>query len=394
MDVQSKPRAQELLRQMGPGMYREAYGRGMSLSAWLEKQDPSEEYKDGLDAFSRLLKVAGIRTNSIPELGVWADLFEAFDGNDNTRNLVPEWVARQWRRAATGRDVLTRGVYTSQDAIPGAWSAPYVEASQARAQQIAPAIPLARLVAITTPINSDAYRAFYLTDTTAQMRTARVEEFTEFPRAKLTGGDNTVRLYKYGRALEASYEVLRRQRIDRIALHLARMAVQNETDKVATAIDVLVNGDGNSNTAATTYNLTTLDTATTASNLTWKAWLAFEMQFAAPYICQVALAQEAVALAVRLLNYGTANNLLPMTKFPTINPDGGNVALGWTADAPANKIVGIDTRFALEHVVEIGADIQEIERWATRQVQILTMSEVEGFAVFDQKATKVLVYNA
>lgn len=392
--ITTRPGPQELLRQMSPGMYREAYSNGMSLSAWLEKQDPSEEYQDGLDAFGRLLKAADIRTRSLPEAGVWADTFEKFIENDQARMLVPEWLARQWRRVQSGRDVLTRSIYTAADILPGGSMSPWVDAGQARAAQIAPAIPLARLIAITTPIDGDSYRAFYLTDVTEQVRMARVAETAELPRVKLTGGDHTIRLYKYGRAIEASYEALRRQRLDRIALHVARLAVQNETDKVATAIDVLVNGDGNAATAATSYNLTTLDSSTTANNLTWKAWLAFEMKFTNPYQVQVVLMQEDIALKLRLLNTGSANAPIPPNKFTVINPDGGMVGLGWTADAPANSIVGVDTRFALERVIEIGADIQEVERWATRQVQVLTMSEVEGYAIFDARATKIVATNA
>jgi len=390
--INTKPGPQDLLRQMSPALYREAYSHGMSLSAWLEQQDPSDEYKDGLDAFGRLLKVANIRTRSLPELGVWADTFEKFVETDSARMLVPEWLARQWRRATLG--LSNRSIYTSSDNIPGGVMAPWVDAAAPRATQIAAAIPLALLVAITTPIDGDAYRAYYLTDVTAQERMARVTEAAELPRVKLTGGDHAIRLYKYGRAIEASYEALRRQRLDRVALHIARLAVQNEVDKVATAIDVLVNGDGNDGTAATSYNLTTLDSATTAGNPTWKAWLAYEMKFTSPYTCSVALMQESIALQLRLLNTGTANAPVPPTKFGIINPDGGLVRIGWTSDAPANTIVGIDTRFALERVVEVGADIQEIERWATRQVQLLTMSEVEGYAVFDQNATKLIAVNA
>lgn len=392
--IVTKPGPQDLLRQMGPALYRTAYGEGKSMSAWLEEQDPSQGYNDGLDAFGRLLKAADIRTDPILELGVWADTFEKFFQNDQTRMLVPEWASRQWRRATSGREMLTRSVYTAGDNIPGGSLAPWVDAAQARAAQIQAAIPLARLVAITTPVNGDAYRAFYLTDVAAQERMARVAETAELPRAKLTGAEHTVRLYKYGRALEISYEALRRMRLDRLSLHIQRLAVQTEVDKVATAIDVLVNGDGNVGTAATSYNLTTLDSGTTAGNPTWKAWLAFEMKFTNPYQMNAALTQEDNALKLMLLTTGTANQAIPSTKFSVINPGGGQVGLGWTADAPANSIVGIDTRFALERVTEIGSDIQEIERWSTRQVQALSMSEVEGYAVFDAGATKILATNA
>lgn len=397
-----KLRAQELLARMGPDLYREAYGRGMSLSAWLEREDPSDGYQDGLDAFSRLLKVADIRTRSIPELGIYASEFDAFEANPQVRSLVPELLGRMWRRAATGRDVMTRTIYGSDDAVPGSLTHAYADAAAARSKQIAPAIPLSELVALTTPINSDSYRAYYLTDVTAQERMVRVAEGSDVPAAKLTGGDHTITLKKYGRALEVSYEALRRTRLDRLALHIARLSVQNEVDKVAAALTILVSGDGNANTAATNHNLMTLDTSTSSGVLTLKAWLSFKMQFANPYVCQVAITREANALLLLLLNTGSANVPLVQVQaaagyggFSQINPGlRDNVGLGWTSDAPANVIVGIDTRFALERVIEIGANIEEVQRWATRQTQALVMTEIEGFAVFDQNATKTLTTNA
>lgn len=395
-------RAEELLVRMGPNLYREAYNRGMSLSAFLETEDPSEGYNDGLDAFSRLLKLAKIRTRSFPEMGIYASPFSAFEESDNTRSLVPELLARMWRRAATGRDVMTRTLYTSNDSVVGNLAHAYTDAAGARVKQIAPAIPLAQLVATTTSIDTDSYRAYYLTDVVAESRKVRVSEGSEVPTAKLTGGEHTIQLLKYGRTLEATYESLRRSPIDRLALHIARLSVQNEADKVAAAITILVNGDGNANTAATNYNLTALDTGTTANNMTLKAWLSFKMKFANPYMVDVALAQEVDALTLMLLNTGSANVPLVQVQaaagyggFTQINPGlRDNVALGWTSDAPANKVVGIDTRFALERVIEIGANIEEVTRWATRQTQALTMTEVEGFAVFDANATKTLALNA
>ena len=38
----------------------------MSLSAWLEQEDPSDRYDDGLDSFERCVKATGIRLRSMP----------------------------------------------------------------------------------------------------------------------------------------------------------------------------------------------------------------------------------------------------------------------------------------------------------------------------------------
>lgn len=402
MSATTKPRANDLLAQMGLNVYREAYKKGMSLSAFLEKEDPSQEYRDGTDAFQRMLIAADIRTDSLPEYGVQASEFGEFNRTEQTRALIPEWLLRTWREVQTGRPFSTRALYSSADGAAGSWERPYADAVAARTdQQVAPAIPLSELVAITTPINASEYRAYYLTNDEDQTSMVRVAEGAEVPRVKLTGAQHTIDLLKYGRALEASYELLRRQRVDRLALTIRLMAVQAEVDKVGSILNVMVNGDGNSN-APTTHNLTTLDAAATAGTLTLKGWLAFKMKFANPYMMTGALAQEAVALQMMLLNTGSAN--VPLTyvqqpsglgAFTAINPGlRDSVALGWTTDAPALKIVGFDRRFAIERVVDVGATITEIEQFITRQVQVLVVTEAEGYAVIEKNAIKVLDVNA
>ncbi|GIW06366.1 MAG: hypothetical protein KatS3mg060_1171 [Dehalococcoidia bacterium] len=398
-----RPRAAELLDRMADGaLYREAYSRGMNLSAFLEAEDPSDQYRDGLDGFQRLLKCANIIPTSDPGAGYFADRFEAFDRDDRTRALVPEFMARIWR-AVKHRRPETRAVLTSDLEALGSVARPYVDAATPRYTQIQPAIPLAELVAITTPIDTDAYRAFYMTEPAAsEKRLVRVSEAAEIPRVTLRGGDHTIRLHKYGRALEVSYEQLRRQRIDKVAWWVMRMAVQAESDKVATALDTLINGDGNAGTAATSFNLTALDAGASAGTLTVRGWLAFKMKFRNPYAVVAAFADETTALQMRLLNLGSAN--VPLVTVQAQSGFGGflpindslsdMVRLGVTDDVPALTIVGVDTRFALERVVEIGADITEVERWATRQTQTLVMSEVEGYAVLDAAATKILNVNA
>lgn len=394
----TRPGPQELLRQMKGGqLYRRAAEDGMGLSAWLETQDPSDQHRDGLDAFSRLMRVANIRSRSDAFRGYYADRFEAFDRNEETRALMPEWLIRQYRRAA-GQQVNTRA-YTSDDQALNSLMRPYADAMTPRfSPQIAPAVPISEVTATNTGITGDAYRSFYLTDVAAQSRLVRVSEGAELPRAKLVGAEHTIRLYKYGRILEVTYETVRRMPLDMVQLHVSRIAIQSQVDKLATIIDVILNGDGNSGTAATSYNLTALDSAAVAGTLTLKGWLAFKFKFPNPYSLTTALAQEAMALQLALLNTGSANiplvNIQAASGFggiTPINPElADNVALGITADAPASKIVGLDRRFGIERVFEVGADIQEIIRWAERQTTGLSLSEVEGYATFDGSALRIL----
>jgi hypothetical protein len=397
-----RPGPAELFRTLNSHQFiREAGERGMGLSAYLEVHDPSSQYRDGFDAFQRQLQVAGISVMSDADTGYCSDSWEAFDRDVNTRALGYEWAMRVCKRAS-GRNPNTRALYASTDQPVGSVIEPFANAAQARYPQIAPAIMLADLVAMTTPIQGDAYRAFYLVNDAPSQRFNRVAQGAEIPRAKLLGADRTVRLHKYGKGLDMTYEILRRARIDLIGLHLARMQVQTEIDKVAAAIDVFVNGDGNANTAATVSNLTTLDPAATVGTLTAKAWLSFKALFVNPYRLDHVLAQSGPVVQLELLNLGSAN--IPMVAINAASglgqlnlqqPQlGEGVTVGLTSDAPASRIVGFDSRFAIEHVTEIGSEIQEMERFMERQASTIFMSYEDGFIVFDQLACRVLNLSA
>lgn len=375
-----------------------------TISRVLEEISPTEK-GDRLDAYERLLMAAGIRTKSDPVAGYYASKADVFTADKASRALFVEFFARNWRKVSAGRmDTQERAVLLSDDGVPGSWERPYAYAATARQdRQVAPAIPLSELVAMTTPIDADTYKAWYLTYDAEQLRKFRVGESATIPLAKITGSDRTINLKKYGRAIEASYESLRRVRVDKLARFIQLMAVQSEVDKVAAAIDVLVNGDGNANTAATAYNLTTLDSGATAGTLTLKGWLAFKMKFTNPYAVTTALMQDSIALQLALLDAGSAN--IPLVNIPggsgglgtglrPINRFADNVGYGWTSDAPANKIVGVDNRMALERVTEIGGEISEMERFVLEQTQVMVMTEVEGFSVMDANATKILTVNA
>lgn len=391
------------IKQLTTQTYRSAAEKSMSLSAFLETKDRSTQYKDGTDAFQRLLANSGVFTRTLPDYGVAASTVGELLNDPHKRLLLPELI-RRWWISGQGRSANTRTLYGSSDSVGGSWARPYADAQNARwDKQLAPAIPLASLIAITTPVDSDVYRSYYLENNTGQQRSTRVAEGAEVPKVKLKGRDHTINLLKYGSSLVATYEQLRRQRIDKLALHVQRMSVQAEIDKVAKVIDTVVNGDGNSGTAATSYNLTALDSAATAGTLTLKAWLAFKLKFANPYMLDTSLMQEATALQLLLLDAGSSN--IPLVQFGNANggfggfqpinqSTSGVTDLGWTSDAPANKIVGIDTRTAIERVTEIGSSIVEVEKFSTSQVEALTMTEVEGYGVIDANAAKVLVINA
>lgn len=377
-------------------LHKEATRAGLTLSRYLEVLDPSDK-DSGLDAFGRQMREAGIVTRSDPQAGVWASEASAFFDTKAGRALYPEFFARQWRSVMFAGP-QQRAILLSSDSVVGGWDRPYADTAAPRwNDQFSPAIPLSELVAMTTPITGEDYRSLYMTYDAEALRLFRVGESAEIPMATLTSAERSIRLKKYGRGLRATYEQMRRMRVDRLAWWIRWVALQSEVDKVAAALDILVSGDGNANTAATTVNLTTLDPDATPGTLTLKAWLNFRMQFEQPYSLTTVLAQADETLQLILLNSGSANiplaglNLAGIGNTLTpINTLADGTRYGWTSDAPNNQIVGFDRRFALEHVTEIGSEISETERYITSQTQVLTMTENSAFAVIDPSATKIL----
>jgi hypothetical protein len=392
-----RPHAQDL--PITRTQYREAVDRGLSFSAYLEELDPSDGYNDGLDAFQRQLAVADIRVRSDLANGVPAHRVERFwnSAKSGSENLFPEYVNRVYRAVTlAGFDDQQNRFYASSVPVSAVLN-PAVLDQIVRQKQIAPAIPLSAIIAFTNTIDGAAYVSHYLTDDSDERTMKRVSEGSEIPTAILTGSDHTIRLRKYGRKLRASYEAIRRSPIDRLALHLALLAVQAEADKVNTAIDVAINGDGNTNSASNS-NLTTLDTTTTAGNLTLKAYLAWRMAWPNPYNCSVIVGQNAYILQALLMNTGSANTPFAQFQgswgiggFQPINPNLGATRIGWlTNTGLSTKLLGIDARFGLEMVVEAGATLTETDRLISTQFNEIVMSESVAFAVLDANANKTL----
>jgi hypothetical protein len=85
--------------------YDEAKKLGISLSAYLESQDPSSKYNDGTDAFQRQLALADIRVANDPVTGLRAHNLERFYETDgdygaNRKFLAGEFFNRIYRKAA------------------------------------------------------------------------------------------------------------------------------------------------------------------------------------------------------------------------------------------------------------------------------------------------------
>ena len=315
----SQDRPGEHLRKL-PKLYERAAQGGVSLTQFLEDNDPSREWEGedrAIGAFGRVLQASGFRFRSALAEGIYADTLEKVYSSDEGRALLPEWTRTIWRRVrATGwapqvsprQAAAQHRILESQQEALGAMLRPYADAPGVYNVDLEPGIRLSDVIAFETAINGDAYRRTYLDDpTAADVRLLRIAETADIPRATIRTSQNLIRLVKYGRGIEISYEANRRTPIDKIGMFVAQAALQVEADRVSQAIDVVINGDGNVNTSATNYNQSTLDTGTTP---TVKGFLAWKGKWAPPYGLTHIFAREAELLNLQMLQMPNQNPML------------------------------------------------------------------------------------
>lgn len=385
----------ELVGKLNADMYKHAYERGMNFSTYLDaittqpaggpemieiadQSDPrnwgpypsGRTFKRRKSAFERQLEVRDIVVKADIPAGIPAHTVARFYTGDNPDSLVlfPEFISRTIRAVALQPNIL--------DAVVG----------------------------MTTGITgSDLYRAFYLTDDADSRTLRRVSQGAEIPTATLTGGDHTITLKKYGRRLLGTYEVFRHMAIDRFAFHLMQIGQQAMIDKAATAIDIAINGDGNTSTAATTVTLSSVDAAA-GGKVTGKGWLGFGIKFNEPYKATTIVAEKTRIVELMLANVGSAN--LTMAQLAAVMQQNSGVnqldfpepifgavrVYGRDLAALSNKVLALDRNNAIEMITELGTSITETDKIISRQFNEIVVSEVVGFAVLTVggNASKIL----
>jgi HK97 family phage major capsid protein len=320
----------------------QARSRGVSLTDLLEDLDPTAT-DQGLDAFERQLALAGIRVQ-----GEHSDTIDRFFASTETSVLFPEFVSRSIR---TGKSDFSA---------------------------------LDRIVSSRTRIDSDVYKTLYMDDSVladADRRLARVGEGGELPKLEIKISDHSIRIHKFGRYLEVSYEALRRKTASVVSVFLKAIGYQIQKDKFEEAVGVLVNGDGNNNAAA-------VDNTASDGTLAYADLVDFALSFQ-PYEMNVIVAPVAVVKTILTLDEFKDPNagMNFQGSGDLVTPFGARLI---ASDAvAANTLVGLDRRFALEEVYETGL-VVESDRLIRQQLEGTAISEVAGFAKVIQDATRVL----
>ena len=205
------------------GMYNIS---GKSFTSVLEDLDPSENYKgtslEGLDAYQRQLKRFNIKVS-----GRGCDKVEKFFSTPDSAILFPEFLSRAIKQGLTACDVIPE------------------------------------ITAVNTIIDGIDYRAIKSETATATQNDAT--EGNALREVSVRTDSSLVSLKKYGRLFSSSYEALRFQNLDVVAVIFKKIGMDIANEQMLDAVSALVSSGSS---AATEVEPETAGTLTYTDLLT------------------------------------------------------------------------------------------------------------------------------
>lgn len=311
------------------GMY--AVG-GKSFTKVLEELDPSENYKgtalDGLDAYQRQLKRFDIKVS-----GPCCDKVEKFFSTPDSAVLFPEFIARAVKQGLEASSVLPS------------------------------------IVAATTVIDGTDYRAITATSATSA---DGVSQATAIPSVDVKADGELVSLKKHGRVFSSSYEALRFQNIDVLAVILRQIGADIAKEQLDDAVKVL-DVEGATEVSGLTYNeLLTL----------WENLAPYELNamLASKSAMKAILAMSEMRDAVAGLDFqGTGKIVTPL---------GAKLVLA--SGLEGNKIIGFDKNCTLQ-MIQDGDLVVDYDKVIDKQLNRAAISMATGFAKINNNSVKSII---
>lgn len=215
------------------------------------------------------------------------------------------------------------------------------------------------------------------------IKKAKVAEGADIPTGKITLGESAITLWKYGRAIEMTYEVARRIKIDLFAKHINAIVTDLARQNVDAAVDVLVNGDGNTGTAATKLGVTsTANTVTSADIID----AMFEYNYVTGLNANVIIASKDMVKKFATMFYdtrlssGAASNVT--FSIPQLDLNNATVIMADVPKISSKDVILLSNREnSLIRYTENGSNIQEAQQFARNQTKLLTVTENSGYAI-------------
>lgn len=322
-------------------LYLEAQKLGMTLSELLElpEYDPSPAGSP-LDAFERQLAYHGLRTGGSNPVTV--EMFYR-----SAAALMPEFMMREIRRGQNMRPELNR------------------------------------LIASTSGVNTSRYTPFDIDTSSADtdLSLRPIGEAAEVPSILVTDQANTVVIPDYGLTLKVTYKALRHRTMAQFKVLLWYIGYRLASDKVALAVNTIINGDGNNNAAG-------LLTTDVSGTLDYEDMVKFFNEFF-PYQPNVMVCHKEVIRDILTISEFKD----PMIGFKFQSSGEITSPLGAILvrcdEVPNDYVVGLDNRFALEEVYSQPLTI-EYDKVIEQRLEEAVISESVAYAKIIKDSAIVL----
>jgi hypothetical protein len=322
-------------------LYLEAQAKGMTLTELLESSeyDPSP-MGSPLDAFERQLALKGLRTSGSRPVTI--EMFYR-----GAPALMPEFMQREIRRGMNMRPELGKLLASSSGVATSRYSPIHIDHSA--------------------------------TDPAMSLRP--VGEGAEIPSVNVMEQNNTITVPDYGLTLKVTYKALRYRSMAQFRVLLWYIGYRLQSDKVALVVDTIINGDGNSNPAAV---INTDVTGTLDYDDLVKFWNEFY-----PYQPNVLICHKDKVRSILTLSEFKD----PLVGFSFQTNGEITSPLGATLircdEVPADYVIGLDNRFAMEEVV--GQPLMvEYDKIIEQKIEEAVISESVAYAKVVRESSLIL----
>ena len=335
-------------------MYPAAAEAGLTFQEFLETQDPSEKYlTDGgketelskLSAFERQLMANDIKVGSAD-----ASLVDSFFKTSSSSVLFPEYLSQQ------------------------------IQIGMRMGKMYA---MISDVVSVTSNIEGGSYKSSEIDLDNTDLKHKRVAEGAAFPKATIRTKDKTIDLRKIGIEIDASYEAMRRMKANVLAAAMQVLGMRLSKDIVTEAINVLVNGDGNSNPAS---NVNTATSEALVYGDILKLLLTAEEGFEFDSVIAPKAVMEKILTISEFRDPIVAANWL--TKGELTTPLGMRLKI--SEGVAANKILAFNKTAGIEMLQERGAQLVEADKIINRQIEGSVVSKVVGFGKLFANSAKIM----
>jgi hypothetical protein len=317
-------------------MFQEAKEKGVTLSDLMKKNEKfNREMGDKLSPLQQQLAARSLALS-----GANAALVEEFFRTEDNRILFVETINEMVRLGMN--------------------------------EQLKSFAKLSDITATSTGIQGGVYESAEVDVENSTASAKRVAEGAEFPKVKIKFKDKAIKIAKHGYQIEASYETMRRMKINVFAVTMKVIGRNIAQDKIADAIDVLINGDGNSNPIATVN-------AAVGGTLAYGDIVNLEEDFEYFEPSIMLSAKDMRVKYKTLAEYKDKNG--PAMSEPPLKAKA----------MPAGKIIALDNKAAIEEVYEKGGSLVEYDKIIDKQFEKAVISEVSGWSILFREASRMLI---